>query len=94
MDALTNKTKELAATAGEYVGRAEHKIGELASATAESAGRLKNQAQEWASTAADKTGAALQSGGHELTRFIRRHPGTTLLFGFGIGFLLGRRLRL
>jgi ElaB/YqjD/DUF883 family membrane-anchored ribosome-binding protein len=101
IETVTEKAKELASNAGEFVGHAKEKVQEWASTAkdkakdaAHAAGdyvmHAKDKVQELASNAAQGAGEAIQTAGDELTRVVRRYPMQSLLAGLALGYLLGR----
>ena len=74
--------QDAASTAAQYAGQATDKVKEYAS-------EATDKVKEYASVASDKVAAA----GTEMTELVKRYPVSSVLAGFGIGFLIGCLIR-
>jgi ElaB/YqjD/DUF883 family membrane-anchored ribosome-binding protein len=57
------------------------------------AGQAAGTVRDTAAAAYERTADAAEYAGEELTGMVRRYPITSVLIGFGVGFLFGRMIR-
>ena len=90
---VKNRVRGAVGSAGEYVDTASTTLGRGMETAAEAvAHRVDSAAGGVASAGRYLQRSNTEDLGHDLTDWVRNHPGVSLGVGFGIGLLIGRAI--